>query len=90
MVVYLNHYLSPSFLHEYISKDFESIWVNLELPDKVQMKDKLEKPEMKFGVLREPPEDAGIFYNYLAKTIIKGKWIVVLVQKFNFLLWNFA
>ena len=32
MVVYVNHFMGPSLEPKYISKDFESIWINLEMP----------------------------------------------------------
>ena len=73
MVVYVNHFMGPSLEPKYISKDFESIWINLEMPDLVRFKDVgLAKPKVILGVVREPGMNSREFYQYLLDTIKIG------------------
>ena len=78
MVVYVNHFMGPSLEPKYISKDFESIWINLEMPDLVRFKDVgLAKPKVILGVVREPGMNSREFYQYLLDTIKIGNVNVV-------------
>ena len=83
MVVYVNHYMSPSLVPDYISKDFESIWIELEMPDLVRLKDGLAKPKVILGVVREPGINSREFYQYLLDTIKIGNVVMRFSKKWK-------
>ena len=83
MVVYVNHYMSPSLVPDYISKDFESIWIELEMPDLVRLKNGLAKPKVILGVVREPGINSREFYQYLLDTIKIGNVLMRFPKKWK-------
>ena len=84
MVVYVNHFMGPSLEPKYISKDFESIWINLEMPDLVRFKDVgLAKPKVILGVVREPGMNSREFYQYLLDTIKIGNVVMRFSKKWK-------
>ena len=73
IVLYLNHFLNPSLVPDYISQDFENIWVSFEFPDLYEIDQRKEKISSVLGVLREPPTNAKSFYSNLADTTNQSK-----------------
>ena len=73
IVLYLNHFLNPSLVPDYISQDFENIWVSFEFPDLYEIDQRKEKISSVLGVLREPPTNAKSFYSNLADTTNRSK-----------------
>ena len=87
IVLYLNHFLNPSLVPDYISQDFENIWVSFEFPDLYEIDQRKEKISSVLGVLREPPTNAKSFYSNLAETTNQSKfknWSKHNLQKFSY------
>ena len=80
LVIHINKNLEPSLSLELDSNRYESLWIELTHPDFIRISDKLEKPKLVLGVVREDRNNSQVFYEELLSNLANQTNFLLIIE----------